>query len=101
MNADLKSIIASRKSLHALNEKIPDLDVILDKEILPSMREACLSWSRSLVISPFLDGSHTSLSQFAYEKLLIWIEVMSLMGKYGSIGPALLEAISWISVSVY
>ena len=87
--------------MHTLNKNITDLDDILDKEISPSMREACLSWSSSLASSPFSKKLHTMLSQFTYEKLLIWIEVMSLMGEYGSVGPALLNAILWISVSFY
>ena len=101
LNNNLHSVITGKTYLHVLNKQMPYLDDILDKEIPLSIREACLSWFYALALSPFSKKSHTLLSLFAHEKLLIWIEVMSLLGEYDSVGPALLKAISWISVSFY
>ena len=40
----------------------------------------------------------TMLSQFVHEKLLTWIEVMSLMGEFDAVGPILQQAISCLKV---
>ena len=100
LNNHLNSIITGKNHMHVLNKQIPDLEDLLRTEISPFTKDACLSWSCDLSETPFSEKTLDLLSEFAHKKLLIWIEVMSLMGKYDFIGPALLKAISWISVSV-
>ena len=80
-------------SLKGQNEDIPNLDILSSENISPMLRHACLSWSSTLsnavLLGPMLEMNTTMLSQFIHEKLLTWIEVMSLMGRFNAIGPIL------------
>ncbi|PAV18322.1 WD40 domain containing protein [Pyrrhoderma noxium] len=97
MNMKLKSIVMNHTSLKGQNEDIPNLDILSSENISPMLRHACLSWSSTLsnavLLGPMLEMNTTILSQFIHEKLLTWIEVMSLMGRFNAIGPILRQVI--------
>ena len=102
LDAALSSIVLNCDSSKGLNTDIPNLDVLLSENISPALRHACLSWSfalRNTVLFGSLSKMDaTILSQFAHEKLLTWIEVMSLMGEFDAVGPILQQAISCLKV---
>ena len=89
-------------SLKGQNEDIPNLDILSSENISPMLRHACLSWSSTLsnavLLGPMLEMNTTILSQFIHEKLLTWIEVMSLMGRFNAIGPILRQVILCLEV---
>ena len=66
------------------------------------LRHACLSWSSTLsdavLLGPMFEMNTTMLSQFIHEKLLTWVEVMSLIGEFDAVGPILRQAISCLEV---
>ena len=102
MNVKLKSIFLDRTPLKGQNEDIPNLDILLSENISPMLRHACLSWSSTLnntvLLGPMLEMNTTTLSHFINEKLLTWIEVMILMGKFDALGPILQQAVSCLEV---
>ena len=102
MNVELKSIVLNHNSLKGYNKDIPSLDILLSENISPALRHACLSWSSTLnsavLLGPLSEMDSTMLSRFIYEKLMIWIEVMSLMGEFDAVGPILRQAISCLEV---
>ena len=102
MNMKLKSIILSRSSLKGLNNDILKLDILLSENISPMLRHSCLTWSSTLsnavLLGPMLEMNTTMLSQFIHGKLLTWIEVMSLMGRFNAIGPILRQVIPCLEV---
>ena len=102
MNVKLKSIFLDRTLLKGQNEDIPNLDILLSENISPMLRHACLSWSSTLSdavsLGPMLEMNSTILSQFIHEKLLTWIEAMSLMGEFDAVRPILRQAISCLKV---
>ena len=102
MNVKLKSIVLNRTSIKGRNEDIPNLDILSSENISPMLRHACLSWSSTLsnavLLGPMLEMNTTILSQFIHEKLLIWIEVMSLTGKFDALRPILQQAVSCLEV---
>ena len=102
MNMKLKSIVLNRTSLKGLNKDILSLDILLSENISPALRHACLSWSSILNSTVFLiplSGMYAKiLSTFVHEKLLTWIEVMSLMGEFDAVGPILQQAVSCLEV---
>ena len=102
MNMKLESIVLNCDTSKGFNTDIPNLDVLLSENVSPVLRHACLSWSSTLSsavsFGPLSEMDSTLLSQFIYEKLLIWIEVMSLMGEFDAVGPILRQAISCIEV---
>ena len=102
MNVKLKSIVLNRTSIKGRNEDIPNLDILSSENISPMLRHACLSWSSTLsdavLLGPMLEMNTTMLSHFINEKLLTWIEVMILMGKFDALGPILQQAVSCLEV---
>ena len=102
MNMKLKSIVLNRTSLKGLNKDILSLDILLSENISPMLRHACLSWSSTLssavLLGPLSEMDVTILSRFVHEKLLTWVEVMSLIGEFDAVGPILRQAISCLEV---
>ena len=102
MNMKLKSIVLNRTSLKGQTESIPNLDILLSENISPMLRHACLSWSSTLssavLLGPLSEMDVTILSRFVHEKLLTWVEVMSLIGEFDAVGPILRQAISCLEV---
>ena len=102
MNMKLKSIVLNRTSLKGLNKDILSLDILLSENISPMLRHACLSWSSTLssavLLGPLSEMDVTILSRFVHEKLLTWVEVMSLIGEFDAVGPILRQAISCLKV---
>ena len=102
MNVNLKSIVLSHNSFKGFNKDFPSLYLLLSKNISLALRRACLSWSFTLssivLFGPLPEMYAKTLSQFVYEKLLIWIEVMSLTGKFDALRPILQQAVSCLEV---
>ena len=98
MNILIKSIVLNCNSSKTLHTDIPDLDMLIAENVPLVLRQSCLSWSYALTNSVLLSVNADMLYQFVYEKLLVWIEVMSLIGEYDTIGLILLQAISCVKV---
>ena len=98
MNKLLRTIVQHNNTLQRLNKDIPDLRDMLAKNVPPLLKHACLSWSDGLGDMVPSYKTLAILSQFIYEKLLIWIEIMSLMGRYDAVGTSLKQAISYVKV---
>ena len=98
----LKSIVLNHHSLKGFNKDILRLDILLSENISPALRHACLSWSSTLssavLLGPLSEMDVTILSRFVHEKLLTWVEVMSLIGEFDAVGPILRQAISCLEV---
>ena len=99
MNTQMESIILPQNSSVLSAWSNPDALKELAETVPPSLRLVCSSWSSALKNSTFSVGVLNMLSQFVYNKLLIWVEIMSLIGKYDEIEPALMHVTNWISVS--
>ena len=102
MNVKLESVVLNRNSLNRFNKDIPSLDILLTENISPALRHACLSWysmlNNTLLFGTLSELDPTMLSRFVHEKMLTWIEVMSLMGEFDAVGPILRQAISCLKV---
>ncbi|KAG8918226.1 hypothetical protein FRC02_002521 [Tulasnella sp. 418] len=101
----------------ALNHEVPDLQERLSGAVLPHLRYACKYWARHLTLSrqvwriphdrsdlDQISREHPlkskalddELATFMNEKLLQWLEVMSLLGWLDMSIPALKEAETWL-----
>ena len=102
MNVKLESVVLNHNSLNRFNKDIPSLDILLTENISPALRHACLSWSsmssNAVLFGTLSELDPTMLSRFVHEKMLTWIEVMSLMGEFDAVGPILRQAISCLEV---
>ncbi|PAV22659.1 WD40 domain containing protein [Pyrrhoderma noxium] len=96
MNTQMESIILPQNSSVLSVWNNPDALKELAETVPPSLRLVCSSWSSALKNSTFSVRVLNMLSQFVYNKLLIWVEIMSLIGKYDEIEPALMHVTNWI-----
>ena len=102
MNMKLESIVLNCDTSKGFNTDIPNLDVLLSENVSPVLRHACLSWysmlNNTLLFGTLSELDPTMLSRFVHEKMLTWIEVMSLMGRFNAIGPILRQVIPCLEV---
>ena len=98
INTELKSIILSYNLSKNMNTEIPNLDLLLAENVSTPLRNACLSWSHVLKYTAYSEEVAAALSQFLYEKLLAWIEIMSLIEEYDALGPMLRQTVSYVKV---
>jgi hypothetical protein len=84
------------------NAEVKDLEERKMKYIGGSLSYACQYWAQHLSrVSPMAVGSDLvigALREFVHEKLLYWIEVLSLFGKLSVVVASLMKARSWHSV---
>ncbi|KAG8939725.1 hypothetical protein FRC03_006107 [Tulasnella sp. 419] len=119
LNSFLKRDICQIPSPFAKNSDVPDLGGRLAKAVLPHHRYACRYWAQHLQATltkseakgkgkpgesnqEAIDGFQTSLleavDKFGKEKLLQWLEVLSLLGWLDVAIPALKATESWLKV---
>ena len=78
------------------NIDVHDLRDRLKTKISQDLENACTSWFQHLVEASASSRLLEALSAFAYERLLFWFEVMSLLGKFRIVvSQALLRTASW------
>ncbi|PAV19324.1 nucleotide-binding-oligomerization-domain like receptor [Pyrrhoderma noxium] len=82
----------------AMNDDVLHLQDSVHENIPPSLQYVCLNWALHLQDIPYSEGLSGYLYYFAYETLLYWVEVLSLIGNlYTCLGPSLEIAIKWIN----
>jgi hypothetical protein len=98
---NLKRDICEIGSL-AENAQVKDLEERKRKYIGDTLSYACQYWAEHLsYVSPTAVGIDLvvgALSKLVHEKLLYWIEVLSLLGKLSVVVTSLMEARYWHSV---
>jgi hypothetical protein len=103
MHEHLKRNICDITDVTVLNSEIPDLESRLQKCISPGLLYACQHWgdhlSQSNMDSDVQKELVETLSKFASEKLLYWVEVLSLEGRFPLCISNLVAAIPWCKVS--
>ncbi|KAG8934377.1 hypothetical protein FRC02_010122 [Tulasnella sp. 418] len=117
LNSFLKRDICQIPNPFAKNSDVPDLGGRLAKAVLPHHKYACRYWAQHLQATlskseakgkpgesnqEANDGFQTNLleavDKFAKEKLLQWLEVLSLLGWLDVAIPALKATESWLKV---
>jgi len=86
-----------------LNSEIPDLESRLRDRVSPALLYACQHWgdhlSQSTDNTEFQKELAKRMSEFASTKLLYWIEVLSLEGRFSLCVSNLVAALPWCKVS--
>lgn len=78
-------------------ENIEDLDRLAKKHIPPHIQYSCVYWSThtALTSASYADDLTTLLDRFCEEKLLFWMEALSLLDQLDIAANALLSVNSW------
>jgi hypothetical protein len=99
----LKRNICNVDNTVVLNSEIPDLESKLKNCVPPALSYACQYWGAHLLQSTASDSNlHkeilNKLLEFTSIKLLCWIEVLSLEGKFSTCIDNLVAVMSWCKV---
>lgn len=76
------------------NNAIPDLPELIHKAIPRHLRYACLNWADHLRVE-HSSQCHAPLVQWCEEKIIFYIETLSLLGELEKAVPLLLNAEDW------
>ena len=84
---------------YALNSKVKDLqEMINESGIRGALEYACRSWHKHLIATTHRTADVVSaLTCFLEEKLLFWLEVLSILGAVGDAACALNATIKWLN----
>lgn len=82
------------------NDKVKGLQGRIEENIPPHLVYPCLYWSQHLSESPNSPSLLGTLSEFLYNRLLYWFEVLSLLKKVGIGDRALFDAFKCSEVSM-
>ncbi|KAI0027259.1 hypothetical protein K488DRAFT_32940, partial [Vararia minispora EC-137] len=95
----LRFNICDLETSHRRNTDIPDLDSIVQKHIPGHLRYASLNWDLHLIRAPCTAEFGTQVKRLLKDKLLFWLEILSLTGHMKYAVQALGATQKWLSVS--
>jgi len=98
MNVTLAYNICGLSELFVLNKNIDDLPRKLNIHVLDHLRYAVLHWAEHLAPSEHLARLRSLLYHWCEEKMIFYLELMSLLGWCDAIIPLLDYAIGWAQV---
>lgn len=101
MENDLRFNICSIESSFIRNDEIPDLDARTKDKIPAHLEYACIYWAQHLCIVPHSPALSIQLSDFAFQHLLFWFEVLSVFSVFNRVATqSLQDGASWAAVSI-
>jgi hypothetical protein len=102
MMTHLQRDICELQDFSKLNSEVSDLGDRLQEHVPPELKYACIHWAYHLSqASPMANRLLVQLRQFCLEKLLYWLEVLSLLGSLNIAIPAIKMAIQWCQTVCY
>jgi len=100
MNSSLTFNICEIETSHCLNDDIPELEALISKNISTALIYACRFWAEHLEYSsrsePHLCAVQPVLKMLLHEKVLYWLEVLSLVNAVPSAKESLLAAAEFL-----
>ncbi|KIK24665.1 hypothetical protein PISMIDRAFT_645323 [Pisolithus microcarpus 441] len=95
--SDLKFNICGLESSYFRNAEVVDLQERVNKNILPNLSYSCQYWAHHLQKTKFDSTLATLVKDIVgCEKLLFWLEVLSLLNGLGYVTCALSSVIMWL-----
>ncbi|KAI0315268.1 WD40-repeat-containing domain protein [Amylostereum chailletii] len=99
MKDGLKFNICQLESSYALNKDVPGLQERVARFIPPSLWYSCRFWADHLHGSVPTEAHYEDVREFMTERLLFWLEVMSLTGAVPALSPILSLVVLWSQVA--
>lgn len=99
MKAELRFNICGINSSFIRNNEVGDIEDRIESRILPHVSYACRFWSHHLCRVSYKQTLFHELSAFLYNRLLYWLEVLSLLESISIAGLSLAAMTKWIGVS--
>lgn len=101
MEEKLRFNICDLKSSYVRNDEVDGLEDVIKARIPSHLSYACKFWAHHLREVPFSHTLFQNLLAFVYNRLLFWLEVLSLLKSLRFARPALLDTKSWVSVGLF
>ncbi|KIK13405.1 hypothetical protein PISMIDRAFT_118949 [Pisolithus microcarpus 441] len=93
--------ICGLESSYLSNSQVSDLPERIKKNISPHLSYSCKSWTKHLEVSQFdLSVAASVQAIMESEKVLFWLEVLSLIGALGGAEGSLRSLVRWLEVMV-
>jgi hypothetical protein len=93
--------ICKLESSYIFDEEVLDLSARIDEAISPQLFYACQYWGDHLEHAGISDKLPSLIDHFLSRRLLFWMEVLNLKQCISEGGSTLLQAYTWLRVSVY
>ncbi|KAG8780543.1 hypothetical protein FRC12_022873 [Ceratobasidium sp. 428] len=87
--------ICQLESSYLFNKDVPDLDTRISKAISTELLYACRYWGNHMRLAKDEQKLASMLLQFLSERLLLWMEVMSLKAVFGEALALMYEVEKW------
>jgi len=98
MQTELKFNMCKLETSYLLNSEVPDLKRRIEDNIPSALSYSCRFWADHLARDfEFNPNVFQGLHAFMREKLLFWLEVLSVKGEVSIVNPALLSLQGWIN----
>ncbi|CAE6478535.1 unnamed protein product [Rhizoctonia solani] len=96
MESELRFNICALESSYLTDDQIPDLEARVARCISPTLSYACQYWSSHLRQSPPIENTGDMLLDFLSNRLLFWMEVLSLSRCIGMGASMMQQAQTWL-----
>ncbi|CAE6461811.1 unnamed protein product [Rhizoctonia solani] len=96
MKSELRFNICQLKNSYLTDDQIEDMEARVAQWISPTLSYACRYWGVHLTLSPAADNIRGMLLDLLYNRLLFWMEVLSLSGCIGIGAPTMSQAQIWL-----
>lgn len=99
MKKELRFNICNLETSHLRNTEVSGLDIRIREKISDHLSYSCRFWAEHLQASPFEIELLHEVQDFLNERLLYWLEVLSLTKELNVVVPALSSVVRWCKVS--
>ncbi|KEP51130.1 vegetative incompatibility protein HET-E-1 [Rhizoctonia solani 123E] len=101
MKLELKFNICALENSYIPDDQVADLKIRVAECISPTLSYACQYWASHLRVAPATDNTRTILLDFLSNRLLFWMEVLSLSHCIGIGAPMMQQAQTWLRVGAF
>ncbi|KAH7335048.1 WD40-repeat-containing domain protein [Rhizoctonia solani] len=96
MKSELRFNICNLESSYLTDDQVDDMKARVTRFISPTVSYACRYWGAHLSLSPAVDNTRNMLLDFLHNRLLFWMEVLSLSCCVGDGAPIMSQAQTWL-----
>ncbi|KAI0346188.1 WD40 repeat-like protein [Trametopsis cervina] len=101
METQLRFNICGLETSHRANKDVLDLPQRIQQNISPALLYGCRFWNSHLTAAPHKQFPLDALFSFLKQRLLFWLEAMSLLRMVGFASEGIKEVRKWILTSNY
>ena len=96
---ELKFNICQLETSHQRNKDVSDLAERIKEAISSHLSYSCRFWADHLRSTNFTFDMNVEIQDFLHTRLLLWLEVLSLIKEVNIASKALLSVIEWTQVN--